>query len=119
MSTITAPLRYPKRAKEPVRVMRDGREVCDLNSKRGMDEYLSRKRAMWERQHHVCCICRDFLSWKDAFFEHENGRGSGGGHRDDRIEVDGKWQNGAAHALCNSAKGSRRGTYNEQFYEVP
>ena len=53
----TSPLKYPKRVKEAVRVMRDKREVCDLSTKRGMDEYIARKKAMWERQNHLCCIC--------------------------------------------------------------
>lgn len=41
----------------------------------------------------------------EATFEHENKRGK---DRDDRIEVNGKPVNGAAHGLCNSIVGSRR-----------
>lgn len=102
-----------------VRVMKDGREVCNLLTKAGRDEYERRKRAMWERQGKRCCLeghiegCPGVLNWKDTVFEHEEGRGHGGGHRDDRIEVDGKRINGAAHATCNSKKASRRINYND------
>ena len=41
-----------------------------------------------------------------------------GGHRDDRIEIEGRAYNGAAHSSCNLAKGSRRVDYTG-FYEVP
>ncbi len=44
----------------------------------------------------------------EATFEHEDGRGMGAGHRDDRIEKNGKPYNGAAHFWCNAKKGSVR-----------
>jgi len=47
----------------------------------------------------------------DITFEHQDGRGMGGSHRDDRIEIDGKPYNGAAHGKCNSDKGSKRVDY--------
>jgi hypothetical protein len=47
-----------------------------------------------------------------ATFEHQDGRGMGGGHRDDRIEIDGKPYNGAACLSCNGSKGSKRIDYN-------
>lgn len=48
----------------------------------------------------------------DCTFEHVDGRGIGGGHRDDRIWLpDGDRMipyNLAAHVKCNMAKGSKR-----------
>ena len=103
-----------KKKPEAVRIMKDGREICRLNIKAGMDEYVRRKRAMWERQNKRCCLeglipdCPGKLRWEDATFEHSEGRGHGGGHRDDRILVDGSPQNGVSHPHCNVAKASRR-----------
>ena len=110
-----------------VRVFKDGREVCNLLCKEGRDEYMRRKRVMWERQKGICCLfgidptCPGKLNWGDAMFEHEGGRGSGGGKRDDRIEIVEERNgmtikrnlNGVAHAKCNSWKGSRRINYND------
>lgn len=113
----------PKDQKKPpklaVRVFRDEREVCDLTTKAGRDEYMGRVRQMWERQGKRCCLeglvkdCPGYLRLAEATFDHDEGRGHGGGHRDDRIEIpDGKGGmkeiNGAAHAWCNSKKGSCR-----------
>jgi hypothetical protein len=46
-----------------------------------------------------------------ATFDHAAGRGLGGFKRDDRIEVDGHWQNAAVCWSCNGFKGSRRTPY--------
>lgn len=97
-----------RKVPEAVRVLRDGREVCNLLTKAGRDEYERRKRVMWERQGKRCFLCGERLAWGEAMFEHWDGRGHGGGHRDDRIEKDGKPYNGVAHPLCNSLKGSKR-----------
>lgn len=108
-----------KKQPQAVRTFKDGREKCNHLTKAGRDEYERRKRAMWERQEKICCLyghipgCPGKLNWSDTVFEHEDGRGHGGGHVDDRIEVDGKWQNGAAHAWCNSKKASVRINYND------
>ena len=102
----------------PVRVFKDGREACNLLIKAGKDEYARRIREMWERQGKMCCLygrvegCPGKLALAEATFEHEAGRGHGGGHRDDRILVNGKYINGAAHFICNSKKGSVRIDYN-------
>lgn len=113
----------------PLRVLRDGREICNLRTKAGHDEYVRRKRAMWERQKRRCCLegkikeCPGYLRWSDAVFEHQDGRGDGGGHRDDRIEKPdpetGKMKpyNGVAHPWCNMLKGSQRIDYTK-FYEA-
>lgn len=96
-----------------VQVFRDGREVCDVLTDVGRAEYMRRIALMWERQKHACCLCYQPMRLSEATFEHEAGRGMGGGHRDDRITLpDGTWTNGAAHAICNSAKGGQRGRYN-------
>lgn len=114
-----------KKKKPPVRVMKDGREICDLNTKAGHDEYDRRKRVMWERQERRCCLegivpgCPGKLHWAEATFEHEAGRGYGGGHRDDRIELNGKRINGVSHPTCNTQKGSRRYSYNADLAEIP
>ena len=80
---------------------------------------------MWLRQKKRCCLegkigsCPGGLKLADATFEHQDGRGMDAGHRDDRIEkpdpLTGKMKpyNGAAHAWCNSKKGSVRMDYNE------
>lgn len=107
--------------KEPVtvRVMKDGREICNLLTKAGRDEYNRRIRVMRERQGKRCCLeghvegCPGRLALAEATFEHQDGRGMAAGHRDDRIEKDGKPYNGAAHFVCNSMKASRRIDYNE------
>jgi hypothetical protein len=107
-----------------VRVFGDGREVCitamtEPMGRRGREEYRSRTVAMWERQQGICCLhgicpnCPGPMRLEDATFDHEKGRGSGGGKRDDRITLsDGRWINGAAHWDCNNWKGSRRINYN-------
>jgi hypothetical protein len=122
-----------KKVKPAVKVMRDGREICQLLTKAGRDEYDSRKDKMHARQAGICCLlgkcptCPGRLSRKEGVFEHEDGRTSG--HRDDRIEVPvldrngqpviegGKLKmrpiNGLAHPQCNIWKGSRRISYND------
>jgi hypothetical protein len=99
----------------------DGKEVCDLTSKKGRDEYELRKSQMHERQALICCLyghcptCPGRLRRAEAMFEHEDGRGAG--RQDDRTEKTVKgvtvWINGVAHPYCNSWKGSRRIPYNE------
>lgn len=108
----------------------DGREVCNLLTKAGRDEYERRKRAMWERQGRRCCLeawvtgCPGKLKLADMVFEHQDGRGMNGGHRDDRIEKfnrkTGRMEpyNGVAHAWCNTRKGSVRINYQEKQLSV-
>jgi hypothetical protein len=96
--------------KPAVKVFGDGREVCQDNAG-GRREYYMRLKAMVERQDHECCICRKPMLLSDATFEHQDGRGMNGGHRDDRIEKDGRPYNGAAHRWCNNEKGSKRMIY--------
>ncbi len=95
----------PKDIKTPpvaVKVFRDGREVCNLLCKAGSDEYQRRKRVAWEDQKHLCSICHKPLAWADSTVDHIKTRGMGGGSRDDR-----QANIAAAHALCNSQRGSR------------
>lgn len=76
---------------------------------------------MWERQGRMCCLygflaeCPGKLNWDDATFDHEVPRGYGGREQDDRIEIDGRRRNGAAHYHCNALKGSRRIAYNAAY----
>jgi hypothetical protein len=100
-------------------VFPDGREVCNLQTVSGKHIYWERIEAMWTRQKGICCLyghipqCPGPLRLDDATFEHEDGRGMNGGHRDDRIRKAGRKYNGVAHALCNQLKASRRIPYNE------
>lgn len=109
---------YPKpkdvrRPVEAITAYSDGREVIDLLLPEGRAEYMRRIAVMWDRQKRCCCICFQPMRLSESTFEHEAGRGMGGGHRDDRIVLpDGTWVNGAAHGSCNREKGSRRVTYN-------
>ncbi len=117
-------LHPPKKAPKPMmKVFPDGREVLDLKTRAGADEYQRRKFEMWGRQGKRCAlqitdICKQRQGrWprNETQFDHENGRG--GGKQDDRIEVldpeTGKMkpQNGVVCPYCNSAKGSRRVPY--------
>lgn len=93
-----------KRKKAAVRVFTDGREVVHRAR-----IYMERTEAMAKRQKNKCAMCMlSFAIVGRPTFDHEAGRGMGGGHRDDRIEVNGKWQNAALCVACNGLKGSRR-----------
>jgi hypothetical protein len=117
--------------KPTIRVLTNGREICNLLTKEGRDEYMRRLRVMWERQNRRCCLegyikhCPGQLRLADAVFEHQDGRGYDAGHRDDRIErlnrETGKMEpyNGAAHAMCNIRKGSVRINYHEVRKDEP
>ncbi len=95
-----------------MKVMQDGREICNQYTSTGRKEYTKRTIAMLVRQRGLCCLCGLYLSPDEATFEHQDGRGMNGSHRDDRIEKDGKPYNGAAHGRCNVEKGSKRINYN-------
>lgn len=101
-------LRYALILNGAVRKYPDGREVCQ-RTRKGRQEYHERTIIMAERQHKLCGICWRPMLFLDITFEHEDGRGMNGGHRDDRIVDDnGVLVNCAAHSWCNSEKGSRR-----------
>ena len=120
-------LHPPKKPPKPMmKVFPDGREVLNLLTKAGSDEYQRRKFEMWDgRQGKRCAlqitdICRQRQGrWprNEIQFDHENGRGTGGSKRDDRIEVldpeTGKMkpQNGAVCPYCNSEKSSQKIPY--------
>lgn len=102
-----------------IRVLPDGREIVNIRLPSGMREYRERVAGMVVRQSGRCCLeayapmCPGALRVAEATFEHEHGRGHGGGKRDDRVSLpDGTWINGAAHPLCNEWKGSRYIDYN-------
>ena len=120
---------YPKpgqiRKQRPaVKVFAGGREVCDMTTKAGRDEYRNRVRIMWERQGRKCglmitpqCKAKNGrLSIDEATFDHETVRGMGSAKRDDRIEIDGRDVSRAVCAFCNCHRGSRPIT---DFFEVP
>ena len=93
------------------------REVC-ADTKAGRAEYGNRLTEMAMRQTYRCALTVGALYAENTTFDHEAGRGLGGAHRDDRIEVDGHWQNAAVTLHANTLKGSRRykwieGTYQE------
>ena len=81
----------------------DGREVCKLDCKKGMDEYLRRKRVVWEQQQKICPLCHKPLTLGDSTVDHREPRKMGGSARDDRQE-----NIQAVHLICNTLKGSRR-----------
>lgn len=86
------------------KIMPDGREICSDA------EYKRRTGIMAERQGHRCAICHRSLFGYRPSFDHESGRGAGGGNRDDRLwHEDGKtWCNAALCIPCNGEKGSKR-----------
>jgi len=96
-------MKHLKRIAELVHVYPDLREVCS-DTAAGKREYFSRTRKMAARQDEICPMCKRFMT--NPSFDHQCSRG--GGKRDDRIEVDGQWQNAAMCYTCNSLKGSRR-----------
>ena len=105
-----------KDMREPVavRVLADGREICNQLTAAGKAEYLRRKWAMRDRQNEICCFhgfipqCPGYMPEEETTFDHEHKRWK----KDERIEVDGNWLNGAAHLLCNCIVGSRFIAYN-------
>jgi hypothetical protein len=111
----------PKKAPKGFKTLPDGREICWGQDPR---EYRRRTKEGGERQSWICCLygyapmCPGKMDWYygegmwKVTLEHEHGRGMNGGHRDDRMVIDGKWHNGAAHLVCNQWKGSRRIDYN-------
>ena len=84
--------------------MPDGKERCILGTVAGDEEYALRTGTMASRQWNMCAICKEHMIRPS--FDHQAGRCAG--KRDDRIVVEGNWQNAALCFGCNSAKGSRR-----------
>ena len=93
--------------KEAVKIYPDGRRVCNLKSAEGKRAYEWNTDLMAQRQFWKCAICHHRYDGL-LTFDHEAGRGLGGSHRDDRIIVDGRWQNAALCPPCNILKGSKR-----------
>jgi hypothetical protein len=95
---------FPKparRKREAVKLYPDGREVIDQTTAEGRREYERRILFMHHRDGGLCCLCGRYVALGVATFEHKEGRGVGGGKRDDRAE-----KNGIAHFLGNRQKGS-------------
>lgn len=85
-----------------VRYYPDGREVCQETAA-GKREYEDRRTISWTKQKGLCALCGEWLHPIEATTDHIKPRGMGGARRDDRQE-----NIQAVHALCNSAKGSKR-----------
>lgn len=101
----------PKKAPDPWTTHRDGRQVCH-DSAAGKREYRWRTELMWQRQGETCAIGNHFITVEEATFDHQDGRGHGGGHRTDAInDAEGNWINAAVCNHCNILKGSRRFTW--------
>jgi len=93
---------------ESIHTYPDGRQVCQDNAA-GKREYKARTTEMWLRQDGICPITGKWVDQNRAQFDHEAGRGSNGGHRDDRTRNDkGEWQNAAVSHEGNTIKGSQR-----------
>jgi hypothetical protein len=92
----------PKRRQPPVKVYPCGREVC-RNTPAGKSEYRNRTLFMRATQNNLCSWCGLFMSQEDCTFDHSEGRGMNGSHRDDRVEG-----NTAMHSKCNVIKASVR-----------
>ena len=102
-----------KRKPEPV----DSTTVVCPPTPTGRREYLRRIIEMVDRQRNACAICELPLIYLEATFDHEAGRGMGGGRRNDLIEhEDGSWMNAALHARCNAEKASRRYKWQDGRY---
>jgi hypothetical protein len=93
-----------------------GRQEC-LKTAAGVREYRRRLAVMVERQLSRCAIC---LKVREGMqFDHADGRGHGGGHRDDSIwNEDGIPKNAALCGNCNTLKGSRRYTWIDGVYRA-
>jgi hypothetical protein len=95
-------------SKPYIRTTKDFREVCNLKTRAGRAEYKARTVEMYDRQHCRCAICDRVFPLGNMTFDHQFGRGSGGGHRDDRTVIDGLWNNACLCSFCNIEKGSKR-----------
>lgn len=81
--------------------------TLNLKSKEGRKIYADRTFQMASRQRFRCAICQHVQLGMQ--FDHEAGRGSGGGHRTDAItDAEGNWINAALCYNCNLWKGSKR-----------
>lgn len=81
---------------------RDGREVC-RNTPAGQREYAARRKARWAMDNGICCLCDTFVPVEICTTEHPDGRGAGGGKRDDRVSMI-----RVSHPSGNLSKGSIR-----------
>lgn len=83
-----------------VTIYRDQREICH-GTRAGRAEYQRRREAIWDRDRGICCLCGLPVALSECTFEHLNGRGMGGGKRDDRES-----ENAVSHYFGNSHRGS-------------
>jgi hypothetical protein len=109
------PMAFPKpsainKTPEAVKVFPDGREKINHNCKEGRDLYQQRRREAWEKQDHICALCKRPIFWKDCTTDHIAPRGMGSGKIDDRAS-----NIQAVHIECNIKKGSRRDVDIDEF----
>lgn len=91
-------------------ILPGGREVC-RKTPAGRLEYEKRTLEMYERDHHLCCLCGQHLPIGQITFEHLDGKGMNGSRHDDRTS-----ENSVSHYWGNMAKGSMR---IEKYLEFP
>lgn len=120
MLNLLKPCQQKRRGPSWHKVYSDGKEVLNLKTKRGREEYDRRTMAMWERQGHKCALvihqfCKENRGkWQpmEIFFDHENLRGVG--RQDDRIEITDpdtgavRQLNHAVCSWCNTQRGSQK-----------
>lgn len=104
------PKNKPRSRKPWLRIYSDGREWIDRTTPRGKLEFDLRHSAAYEREHGICGICGEFVSWEDSVADHILPKGLGGGTHDDR---EGNLQ--PSHYMCNSEKGSKRNYRREKI----
>jgi hypothetical protein len=97
----------PKRRQPPVNKI-GKREVFNMKTKEGRRMYKDLLYEMEVRQNFKCAIC-ERTAGSRMEFDHQDGRGSGGGNRTDAIiDEKGGWINAALCSNCNTLKGSKR-----------
>lgn len=97
----------PKKKRKPAVKKIGDREICNLETREGREIYAERTSQMASRQRFRCAICKH--PQLGMQFDHESGRGHGGGHRNDAItNAEGEWINAALCSNCNQWKGSKR-----------
>lgn len=98
----------PPRRKQPAIEYFPDREVCNMKTAEGKRMYKDRLYEMEVRQGFTCAICTRIAGGRMEF-DHQDGRGANGGHRDDAItDFKGGWINAALCHDCNTKKGSKR-----------
>ena len=83
-----------------MRVLADGREICNMLTAAGRNIYKGRKWIAWLKQDELCAICGRYVSWEECEADHIRPRSLGRDDRQENIQ--------AAHHDCNFRKGSQQ-----------